>query len=153
MATCNQTTVIVAGAGLASANGTYVSAGTETVNGVLFTRFTKDGNMNSQPYIGVSNNYTPPGIAAAWVIVDDIGSFFGTQRIYQTYVTAANSLPDCPIGLIFSTTSGPWGDSTYLPAPTVSVGGGESPLSPQQRRKIYLRKQIKLGNKRGATLK
>ena len=152
MATCNQTTVIVDGAGLASVHGTYVSAGTETVNGVLFTRFTKDGNMNSLPYIGVSNNYNPPGIAAAWVIVNNI-PFFGTQRIYETYVTAANSLPDCPIGLIFSTTSGPWGDSTYLPGPTVSVGGGESPLSPQQRRKIYLRKQIKLNSKRGATLK
>jgi hypothetical protein len=152
MATCNQTTVIVAGAGLASVNGAYVSAGTETVNGVLFTRFTKDGNMNSQPYIGVSNNYNPPGIAAAWVIVNNI-PFFGIQRIYETYVTATSSLPDCPIGLIFSTTSGPWGDSTYLPVPTVSVGGGGSPLSPQQRRKIYLRKQIKLGNKRGAILK
>jgi hypothetical protein len=152
MATCNQTTVIVAGAGLASANGTYVSAGTETVNGVLFTRFTKDGNMNSQPYIGVSNNYNPPNIAAAWVIVNDI-PFFGIQRIYETYVTATSSLPDCPIGLTFSTASGPWGDSTYLPAPTVSVGGGGSSLSPQQRRKIYLRKQIKLNSKRGANLK
>ena len=151
MATCNQTTVIVAGAGLASANGTYVSAGTETVNGVLFTRFTKDGNMNSQPYIGVSNNYNPPNIAAAWVIVNDI-PFFGIQRIYETNVTATSSLPDCPIGLTFSTISGPWGGSTYLPAPTVSVGGGSS-LSPQQRRKIYLRKQIKLNSKRGANLK
>ena len=151
MATCNQTTVIVDGAGLASVHGTYVSAGTETVNGVLFTRFTKDGNMNSLPYIGVSNNYNPPGIAAAWVIVNDIGSFFGIQRIYGTDPTATSSLPDCPIGLIFSAMNGPWG--AYSPAPTVSVGGGESPLSPQQRRKIYLRKQIKLGNKRGASLK
>lgn len=152
MATCNQTNVIVAGAGLASVNGAYVSAGTETVNGVLFTRFTKDGNMNSQPYIGVSNTYNPPGIAAAWVIVNDI-TFFGIQKIYETSITATSSLPDCPIGLIFSTVSGPWGGSTYLPVPTVSVGGGGSPLSPQQRRKIYLRKQIKLGSKTSATLK
>jgi len=148
MATCNQTTVIVAGAGLASANGTYVSAGTETVNGVLFTRFTKDGNMNSQPYIGVSNTYNPPGIAAAWVIVDNI-PFFGIQKIYQTDITATSSLPDCPIGLIFSTVSGPWGGSTYLPAPTVSSGGSPTPsISPQQRRIINLRKQLKLGGKR-----
>ena len=151
MATCNQTTVIVAGAGLASANGTYVSAGTETVNGVLFTRFTKDGNMNSQPYVGVSNNYSPPGLAAAWVIVDNLGPFFGIQRIYETSITTTSSLPDCPIGLIFSAINGGWG--AYLPAPTISVGGGGSPLSPQQRRRIYLRKQIKLNSKRGATLK
>jgi hypothetical protein len=148
MAACSTTSIVVSGAGLTSVNGTYVSAGTETVNGVLFTRFTKDGNMNSQPYIGVSNNYNPPGIAAAWVIVDNI-PFFGIQIIYETYITATSSLPDCPIGLIFSTVSGPWGGSTYLPAPTVSSGGSPTPsISPQQRRIINLRKQLKLGGKR-----
>ena len=125
MAACSTTSIVVSGAGLTSVNGTYVSAGTETVNGVLFTRFTKDGNINSLPYIGVSNNYNPPGIAAAWVIVNDIGSFFGIQRIYGTDATATNSLPNCPIGLIFSAINGPWG--AYSPAPTVTSAPAPGP--------------------------
>jgi hypothetical protein len=125
MAACSTTSIVVSGAGLTSVNGTYVSAGTETVNGVLFTRFTKDGNINSLPYIGVSNNYNPPGIAAAWVIVNDIGSFFGIQRIYGTDPTATSSLPDCPIGLIFSAINGPWG--AYSPAPTVTSAPAPGP--------------------------
>lgn len=49
-----------------------------------------------------------------------------------------------------------WGIGNFgsAPMPTVTVYSlSSSSLSPQVRRKIYLRKQIKLGNKKGAALK
>jgi hypothetical protein len=144
MATCNQTTVIVAGAGLASVNGTYISAGTEVVGDITFTRYTKDGDANSVPVIRVEYN-EGPGFYA-WRVDQDIPEF-GIQPIYGG--DYGLSVPDCPTAVTFAATDGPWGGSTYLPAPTVSSGGSPTPsISPQQRRIINLRKQLKLGGKR-----
>lgn len=116
MAACSQTSVIVSGAGLASVNGVYISAGTEVEGGITFTRYTKDGDANSVPVIRVQYNQGP-GLYG-WQISQDI-PVFGIQPIYGS--DNVLSLPDCPTAVTLAAINGPWGGSTYLPVPTVTA--------------------------------
>jgi hypothetical protein len=127
MAECSVSQIIVSGAGLTAINGTYVTAGTITQGTVTSTVYTKDGNADSFPRVRVSWNPGPNFYS--WEIFANI-PIFGNQPIYTSSIANSPSsytpetLPACPVELTYITTGGPWGSSTYLPAPTVTAGGG-----------------------------
>ncbi len=124
MAACSQTSIVVSGAGLTNVNGTYISAGTEVVGGITFTRYTKDGDFNSLPRIIVRYSAGPGD--GSWEIFDSV-PIYGTNPIYITqYYNPFSLTPDCPDGLTFVGSGGPWG-SAYDPAPTVTAGTPPAP--------------------------
>jgi hypothetical protein len=119
MAECNINSLLVSGAGRTSIDGTYQKSGTEIKGGVTFSIYTKDGNPASLPAIKINFNIGPN--LGSWSIQDTI-PVFGTESIYSNNDSQpASNIPNCPNDLIYSTVNGPWGGSTYAPAPTITA--------------------------------
>jgi hypothetical protein len=98
MAECNINSLLVSGAGITAANGTYTKSVTEDVNG--YSRWTNEGGF-SVIHGDPGNDY--------WFILD-----VSTPK----YRAVADST-DCPIGFVWELM--PFGSPTP-PAPTVTEG-------------------------------
>ena len=116
MAECTHNSIIVSGAGLASVNGTYIKAGTNTVKGETFSVFTQDGN-ESVPKIyvrGINGNED-----LTWAIFANTGGF-GNQDVYLSPIyDEPIDTPSCPTGINWQSSGGPWG--SFSPFPTVAA--------------------------------
>jgi hypothetical protein len=144
MPECNQTQITVSNAGYTPIIGNYQAIGTQ--NG--FTAYYKDG-ITSGNYFRII--LVDTGFAGAyWAIFQHIG--FGQFITYQSQTYgSANLAPTCPTdpSIVWSST-----DTNSYPNPVPIISETVSAIiSPQQRRIINLRKQLKLGNKKNITLK
>jgi hypothetical protein len=151
MAECNLTSLIVSGPVDPSRNsllGTYQANGTTSAGGSTFTRWILNGDANYRIDATVITGGPDVG-KLAWSIRAPIGPPFPVAQ-YSSEAKNIGEFPDCPLSSNIT-----WNTSTApAPVPTISSGASPTPsISPQQRRIINLRKQLKLGDRKNITLK
>jgi hypothetical protein len=140
MPECNKTQITVSNAGYTPIIGNYQAVGTQ--NG--FTAYYKDGITlgNFVRIVLIDTGF----VGAYWAIVQQIDIASSITYQSQTY-GSANLAPTCPTDptIVWSSTNT---NSYPNPVPVISDAIISNIISPQQRRLINLRKQLKLGGRK-----